>query len=281
VVAAHLIAAEAAVGTARGVVRGADLHVGDELVVVDRNGALRHAAVTATRDVEEPVALRWLLTHAGEILVPERAQLSASTGMLIAADFIDGSRRRVELISPTDLPRAGKEVRPLEALAPLRSVIPKGNGTADVARPVILEAAARLGVDATVTETDRWLAVAIPEQPAPTEDWTWDDELRLLRALCAWEVRDAGIFLARTRMDQAALRRRLIGVHVAARQQFRVDWLPAYYPVECRVSPESDTWPPYAVVQRSLSEIGRATVIETDASGSPVIGSAIVRCVSE
>jgi hypothetical protein len=198
--------------------------------------------------------------------------------MVMALDLVYGAAEfSIETVSPTDLPPVGGKVVPLAGLAPLRCVIPQGNGAGDAARAPILKAARRLGLDSAMMVTDRWLTVVINNQATRPRGWSWREELELLRALCAWEVRGEAI-TARTRMDQTQLRRRLIGAYIAARQPFRVEWLPSYYPIECRVTQDSNLWPPYALVQRNLLELGPAMVIETAAPGAMVIGSAIVRC---
>jgi hypothetical protein len=99
------------------------------------------------------------------------------------------------------------------------------------------------------------------------------DEARILTAFTAWEMID-GELSSRTTLEQTALRSRLLAAMATAGRPGAVRWVPAYGPVEARISPAEPS--SFATIKAVFTDVATCTEIETSDLGSVVLGLAIV-----
>lgn len=253
-----------------------DLAIGDRVLLIDQAGSFTESSVT-DKESGGSCACVQLLTHVGCVLVPRRNQISCTAGLVLVDEIAEGGPLRLEAISPEDVPQLEKPV-PLDRLLPLSVAIPSRPETALVVEQRLAAARTRASVKYTIRACGRWLVVEI-QSISERRRWKWADELSLLTGLCVWDVADERV-IARTRDDQGQLLWRLVTSYLGTSQLFRLDWLPGYLPVECRISAITEPWPAYAPVQRVTPIKCQSCSISTEDRGDLVIGSAIVRCTS-
>jgi hypothetical protein len=139
--------------------------------------------------------------------------------------------RSLELVAPGDLPRAVGNPEPLEGVGRFIAVIPEE--AADVV--AIERALAHARVAYSLAHEGGWVAITIGDRMGDPRRWTWDNELELLLALTAW-VPENGAPVHRTRIQDRVVRGRLTGALLGCARAFDLRWVPAYLPVEARIS---------------------------------------------
>lgn len=245
VVSAGQLAADSQVATPAGPRRVRELQPGMEVWAVTAAGETRPARVRTAESVSTPVPLVRILTGRGEILAPEAAHLAGAQGPVAASEIRPGPRS-LELLAPADLPGATTTPAPLEGLTGLVAVVPEE--IADLRG--IKSALARANVQYTVTSRGGWVAVQLGCCEKKPATWTWSDELNVLLSLTAWAPED-GNPVYRTRIDDRIIHARLVGALLACSRNFEVRWVPAYHPVEGRVTLLDSTPPPFVGVVAS------------------------------
>jgi hypothetical protein len=94
--------------------------------------------------------------------------------------------------------------------------------------------------------------------------------------LTAWTTDDESL-VSRVRVEDAALRRRILASLAGSRRGFEVKWVPAYRPIECRIHAISATsMKPFVSVQAAIAEASEARRLEIKDPGHLVLGLAIV-----
>lgn len=204
------------------------LRPGVRVWALNASGVLRLADVAECHPSTEGCLLS-VRTRAGEILVPPDVQLAGARGPVAARDVRPGPRR-IEALRPGQVPTELPPPAPLEGLDGHIAVVP--NEHCDFGRLSTLLRDA--GIEHDLLSQGGWSAVRLGPCGAQVDDWSWHDELGVLRLLTEWPDNNGDVL--RTRMEETTLRRRVILAMVITSASYEARWTPTYFPVECRLA---------------------------------------------
>jgi hypothetical protein len=285
----HLIAEDAFVITARGVMLVGEVAAGADDVLVVRGGALTLAPTREAITHGEHHRAWRLLTPVGDILIAEGSFVMTREGPLSGHDIevrvASGRAVRVEVVGPTDLPATASHERSLNHIyrscllsIPGQTVQVPRNGADELAEDDIVRCLDEADVDYRCFRDERWLAFRF-DAPAPIDH---DDGPYVghhadgLLSLTAWEPNGSGT-ASRIRFEDSLLRRRVLASLAGGHRGFEVKWLPAYRPIECRVyERDPRLMKPFVPVQAALLEEVRVRRLEIGQPGHLVLGLAVV-----
>jgi hypothetical protein len=261
----------------------------DRIWTVDRNGAFALVVVDNVKAAAEVDAQR-LVTTAGDIVVPEGSLVMTSEGPMTGAEVESGLRRgravRLDVVSPTDLPRPKPRrvaerdaLRSALAALPDRMIqLPQSNGVADAVSAEVERLLNRADVRYRRAEDEKWTVFTL-EAIRATADGSraeFGTQADVLGLATAWVVRDEGVE-SRVRLVDHRLRRRLLAGLVGAARGYEVKWLPGYRPVESRVRPLAGRdWPARVPVTSALRGRARVALLEIGDEGDPIVSLAVL-----
>jgi hypothetical protein len=285
---AHLIPEDCYVVTARGAVLPDELEPGRDRVLIVRGGALKLADLEEARLESKPRETWRMLTSVGDIVLVAGSFLMTRDGPIagedIAAQLARGKQPRMEVISPTDLPAPAADPRPEAEIerACVRSLprpvvqIPR-NGVDALVVDKIKRCLSTAQVDYREFRDERWLAFELEALTANGETGPWGNgHAEALLNLTAWDT-DGESVISRVRLEDAALRRRMLASLAGSRRSFDVKWVPLYRPIECRIHVGGmSSMKPFVPVHTAIAETGAVRQLEINDRGPLVLGLAIV-----
>jgi len=271
VVARGELAADALAVTPAGTIPLRELRAGEEVWTLDSSGRLTASRVAEVRAGAAAASLVHLFTRAGEILAPTESRLATAQGPLAAGSLRIHSDP-LELLAPGDLPAPAQPPGTFEGVETSVHAVPE-----DVAdTEALVRLLKRAKIKHSFQTAGGWLAVRLGDARAAPK-WTWRDELELLLQLTVWSRDDNGETEHRTRLDQRDLRARLIAALVACEQPFELRWVPAYFPVEARISLTDTTPRPFTEVVARRELVGDTIAVEIEDAVSIVVDMAYAR----
>jgi hypothetical protein len=265
------LAADGLVVTPSGTIPARALRPGEDVWALDPAGRLTTACVTDVVPGGAAASIVHLFTRAGEVLAPGVTRLATAKGPVAAANVRLGEDP-LELLAPGDFLAPANPPRNFASVEAIVHTIPE-----DVADHELLgQLLERAQIEYSLRTGGGWLAVRLGQTDG-TRDWTWADELALLLELTIWTREGDNESEHRTRIEQRDLRARLVAALVACHQPFELRWLPAYFPVEARISLTDATPRPFTEVVARRESLGDTVEVEIKDATSIVVDLAYAR----
>lgn len=274
--------------SARGPVLAGELKPGaDDIWILRPNGSLQASRIGSITPTAQPA---WrVLTRAGDFILGKEAVVMTGDGPLrgdqVHKRLANGTRVRVDTISPSKLPIQREERYRLSrsvaraSLCHLNRTVLRlpHNGTSEEIYAEVEKILTTAKVAWDYSDDERWLTYRFDQDGLlDTDSVDLAAIADPLMSLTAWEI-DGACVTSRVRADETALLASLTGALAAAKTPFVVNWVPGFYPVECRVSKFLERpWPVFLDAVAAFRIEAQLSLVELDVGGKAISGTSFI-----